>query len=208
MGILDTQNVYNLMGRLNGSLIKADDKLSNTSINPVQNQIITKALEDLGMGYQYVTLLDTTLTEQVNTIQINQYNGNSFNCVEYCITLEIPATTVRMEIQNYVQRVTGNWQLINVRTPDSYTTTNPQEKTLGFINYIQNSNICWYGKSGFNITGAGAGGASWGDNYAVVPCYPLARPANLFDPQGISNIRLDGLFPTGTIIQMWGKIKQ
>ena len=45
MGIRDTQNVYNLIGRLNYSKTKFDDELSDTSTNAVQNKVIKEALD-------------------------------------------------------------------------------------------------------------------------------------------------------------------
>ena len=47
MGILDTQCVYNLIGRLNYSKTKIDDALSETSVNAVQNKVLTPIIEAL-----------------------------------------------------------------------------------------------------------------------------------------------------------------
>lgn len=208
MGILDTQNTYNLLGRLNYGNTQIDSILSNTSTNPVQNKVVNQALEKLGLNYIYAILLDTTLTEEVNIIQVSKYNNKSFNCLEYSILLEIPATTVKTEIKNLVQRITGNWQVINVRTLDFFTTDNPAKKVLAVIEYDQKSNVYWSSESGCEETSSGSGGETWLDSYASVPTYPMVSSASLFNPRGIPAISLAGLFPVGTKIQVFGRIIQ
>lgn len=46
MGLFDTQNIFNLVGRLNYSKTKIDDELSDSSTNAVQNKVLTEALDD------------------------------------------------------------------------------------------------------------------------------------------------------------------
>ena len=46
MGLLDTQRIYNLVGKLNYVKTKIDSVLSATSNNPVANSVITEALDD------------------------------------------------------------------------------------------------------------------------------------------------------------------
>ena len=211
MGILETQNVYQLIGKINDGVVKVDDALSKSSKNPVQNKVIVQALEELESqiySYTTVTLLDTTLTEEVSQIQISQYNGKSFNCNKYCILLEIPATVATTEIVNRVLRNTGNWQVINTRGADFYTTTDPTKNFLMYVSFSQNSNIYWESLSGAGAFSTSLGGGTWLDSYTKVNPYPMAVSASLFNPDGIPVISLTGSFPVNTKIQIWGNIKQ
>ena len=85
MGILDTQCVYNLIGRLNYSKTKIDDALSDTSVNAVQNKVVTGAIEQLNQAIEDITIPEiTTANTYIGDLEqgIYKITGNgSIDCL-------------------------------------------------------------------------------------------------------------------------------
>lgn len=159
------------------------------------------------LNYTSVTLLDTTLSSQVSSIKINQYNGADFRCREYCALLEIPKTSSAVEIMNSIGRAAGTANTtVNVRP--IYTTTQSSKKVLVYIKYKQNSNVYWTSESGSLVVNASGTGTTWSDNYAAVQTFPMGASASGFDTNGIGFITFYGTFPAGTKITVWGDIQQ
>ena len=190
-------------------------KLYNVGTPTSSNQGANKQYVDnlfSAFDYNTVTLLDTTLAQAVSSIKINQYNNADFRCREYCVLLEIPRTGYgEIEILNTTAQDSsgGTTKTINIRPIK--TTTQSNKKILAIIKYKQNSKIYWTSESGSLVTNTSGSGSTWTDNYAAVQTYPMAGSASGLDATGVGSIILSGVngtFPVGTKITVWGDIKQ
>ena len=219
MSILDTQNTYNLIGRMNNktTVIEVDNHLSTESTNPVQNKVVTTAINEINetianlQAYQPVVLADTTLTEAITTFDIDKYNGAAFSCNKFCVLLEVPSTETSLGIQVRVARETpvgtSLWILLADRI-SFVTTTDDTKHTLMGVIYNQNSNVYWESNYGCNEVELNR---HWADGYSIINSNMLAGDASSLPEEGTQHISINAassLIPVGTKITVWGYIKQ
>lgn len=155
-------------------------------------------------GYEYVTMLDTTLSEEVTTIDIDKINNKTLNCIEFYAQLDVPNASSVKEIRFNVKRANNSYQGVTTEIPTLKTTTDSAKHTLVAVKFTQNGSIFWNSFYGGQIANKNI---SWNTPYPSVAIYTHSGSSNNINADGTTGIRISGLFPSGTIVKVYGKCK-
>lgn len=158
-----------------------------------------------GGTYTPVELLNTTLTEETATIEITSYNSAAFNCKEFIVQLDIPAASSATNISVSVKRSNNTYQVISMQNANLKTTTDSSKHTLIQVGYQQHGNIYYASQYGGQIA---ATSFTFNNTYNNIPMFAFSQAASYFVEDGTNGIKLTGLFPVGTVVKVWGEIKQ
>lgn len=155
-------------------------------------------------GYEYVTMLDTTLSEEVTTIDIDKIGNKTLNCIEFYAQLDVPNASSVKEIRFNVKRANNSYQGITTDLSTLKTTTDSTKHTLVAVKFTQNGSIFWNSFFGGQIANKNI---SWNNSYPSVAIYTHSSSSNNINADGTTGIRISGLFPSGTIVKVYGKCK-
>ena len=155
-------------------------------------------------GYEYVTMLDTTLSEEVTTIDIDKIGDKTLNCIEFYVQLDVPNASSVKEIRFNIKRANNSYQSITTELPTLKTTTDSTKHTLVAVKFTQNGSIFWNSFFGGQIANKNI---SWSNSYPSVAIYTFSNSSYNINADGTTGIRISGLFPSGTIVKVYGKCK-